>query len=140
MSVIKGEDWIPPGLLPRLSTSLRCHNHPLLPHIMSQVSTHSCPIHNQSRPYQDILHTEVHVCHLQIRIVSQGVVCVHSVYLGPTLACFLGLFVPSSSRFHSIYHESFCVYHLPKRHMRGSSKASLFIIFSKASLFIIVSV
>ena len=28
------------------------------------------------------LHIEVHVRHLQIRNVSQGVVCVHSVYLG----------------------------------------------------------
>ena len=44
---------------------------------------------------------ELHVRHPQIRIGSQGVVCVNSVYLGSRLL--LGLFVHSSSRFHFIH-------------------------------------
>jgi hypothetical protein len=58
---------------------------------------------------------EVHVRHLQSRIVSQGVVCVHSACLGSPLL-FRGCFC-ANSRGTALY--AFCVYHSSNRHMTG---------------------
>jgi len=81
--VVKGEDWISPVFLTRSST--RGHIHPPVHlHIVSQVSAHHLPRRTQSS-IQLSLHREAHVRHLQIRIVSQGVFCVHSVYLASRL-------------------------------------------------------
>jgi hypothetical protein len=73
----KGDDWIPTGFLARCtpmsslsatSTPLRVQS--LLP-ITSQVSAHRIPHRPHPRSSSDVLCTEVHVCHLQIRLVSQ---------------------------------------------------------------------
>ena len=82
---------------------------PLL-HIVSQVSAHRLPHRSQSR-YPTVFRKEVHVRHLQVRLVSLGVVCVHDYplcipwYLYP-FDC-SGLFFRDSSWCHLV---CICVY------------------------------
>ena len=56
---------------------------------------------------------EVHVGHLQIRIVSQGEVCLNRVYLGSRLLFWVCL--STHPRGSTLY--IFCLYHVSKRHM-----------------------
>jgi hypothetical protein len=74
----KNAKWIPSGFLARSCT--RRQILPLLLHIMSHVSAHILPSHTLSMPHPTPSHGEFHVRHLQTRVVSQGAVCVHSVY------------------------------------------------------------
>ena len=89
--------WLdPPGLLPRLST--RRHSHPLrvfsfisclkLAIISSPTTPNPAPIRlSRVRRFTN------HVRHAQIRSVSQGVVCVHRVYLDNRLFFWVCLLV-----------------------------------------------
>ena len=73
-------NWIPTDPLARLPT--KSHIHPRLLHIVCEGNAHLLPIRIQKTPYQGFWRSEVHVRRLRIRIVSQGVTCVHSVGLG----------------------------------------------------------
>ncbi len=89
------------------------------------------PIRNQKSPYQDFLHSEVHVRRLGIRIVSQSVVRVHSVDFGS--CCLVRVcFFTDSSLVVPLY-ISFCIHHLSNRHMMG-----VHVWVSPTSVFIIV--
>ncbi len=103
------------GPLGRLS--MKCHIHHLHLQFVSQDNAHLLPIRNHKSPYKDFLHSEVHVRRLRIRIVSQSVVCVHSVDLGS--CCLVRVcFFTDSSLVVPLY-ISFCMNHLSNRHMMG---------------------
>ena len=65
--------------------STKRHIHHLHFQFVSQDNAHVLPSRNQKSPYQGFWRSEVHVRRLRIRIVSQRVVCVHSVGLGSCL-------------------------------------------------------
>ena len=94
-------NWISTtGPLARLST--KCHILHLLFQFMSQGNTLLLHNRNQKSPYQDFWRSQVHVRRhrVRIRIVSQCVVCVHSVGLG---CCLFGCLSYRFSWFHFIY-------------------------------------
>ena len=77
-STFESEDWIPPGFLSRSPT--RCHIHPPVFQLCLKKPYIVFPV-TPNQTLLDVLWREVHVRHLQIRIVSQGVqVCGHSIY------------------------------------------------------------
>jgi len=111
---------------------VQSHIHHLFLQFVSQVNTHLLPSRNQKSPYRGFFwHSEVHVRRLRIRIVSQSVVCVHSVDLGS--CCLVRVcFFTDSSLVVPLY-ISFCMNHLSNRNMMG-----VHVWVSPTSVFIIV--
>ena len=75
------------------------------------------PSHIQKTPNQGIWHTEVLVRRLLIRIVSQGLDCVHNGDIGSSWV--FRAWQVSSPILTVPPYISFCLYHFPKRHMMG---------------------
>ncbi len=99
--------------LGRLST--KRHTHHLIFQFVSQGNGQVLPSHNLKSPYQGFWRSEVHVRRLRIRIVSQWMVCVHSVDLGSYLIVRVFCFF-----------TRVCIHHIFYRHI-SFPRLSLFV-------------
>ena len=106
-------------VLPRLHT--KSHSHPSF-HYTTHDHTYLLTCLSLKQSYTGIVHFEVFVRRLRIRIVSEGVSCVQNVVF--VVTCFFGcvslpLLVVLPSMYVCIYHLciSIGLYHLPQRHM-----------------------
>ena len=89
------------GLIELVNVRFTTNRH--IPHFhlqfVSQDNTHLLPSLNQKSPYQGFWRSEVHFRRLQIRVVSQREVCVHSDGLGSCLFVRLCIFTECRGSF-----------------------------------------
>ena len=99
-------------VLPRFYFYSECHSHPSFPYT-SHDHAHLLTRRSLKQSYMGIVRFEIFVRRLQIRIVSQGVICDYSVGLGGCLLDRMCFFTYPCG--YTLY--IFLYVYLPKRHM-----------------------